>query len=913
MLKCSLRTYCIFTSASLAITALLTIKQTASASDIEADNKNQPTTKQVIEESENPHISEMDVDKDSLYFERDIRPLLKHHCFHCHGEDSSMEGGLDARLVHKLISGGDSGPAIVPGNHQESPLFLKIAAGEMPPGSVPLPPEDQKKLADWIDQGAKTSRPEPEAVGPDEFTEEERQHWSFQPIVKPALPSLPPTAISSNQPANPIDLFIQARLASHNESLSPEADRLTLIRRLSFDLVGLPPTIEQIDRFLNDTDPYAYDKLVDELLSAPEYGERWGRHWLDVAGYADSDGYTSKDFERKWAWKYRDYVIRSFNEDKPWNEFIIEQLAGDELLSPPYENLTGDEASKLIATGFLRMAPDGTADPEVVQDVARNDVMAETIKIVTSSLMGVTVGCAQCHTHRYDPITHTDYHRIRSIFEPAYNWKDWKLPAARLVSQWSSETREVASKIDAEVKQLQLEKDAELDALVEKTLTEELAKLPEDRRAAAKLAKETPVAERTDEQLQLIKEYPFLNVNRGSVYLYVADQLKGFNKKWNDKIAEVKNKRPAEDWIHCLTEVPGQAPLARLFARGDYQNPRDEVPPGDLSVLVADRTLPVKAEGIATSGRRLAFAQNLVDGKHPLVARVLVNRFWMHHFGQGIVASVGDFGFLGEKPTHPELLDWLAFEFMQNGWKLKPLHRLIVTSATYRQSSQRRPELDSFDPDNRLLGRMNLRRLEAEAIRDSILKVSGQLSPQKGGPPVPVALDEVGQVIIGVDTRDGAGRHTKPVQPIGEQEFRRSVYISVRRSMPLGVLEPFDAPLMSPNCEQRTVSTVAPQSLLMINSAFVVNQAEKFASQLKEHYPNNQEEMVTTLWRRTLGRMPTETEKSGALAFLETQRKEFEANPPTTLPKDANATAEHLALTSLCHALFSSTPFLYID
>ncbi|MDX1970781.1 MAG: DUF1549 domain-containing protein, partial [Planctomycetaceae bacterium] len=321
-----------------------------------------------------------------LVFERDVRPILKIHCFHCHGEEPELSGGLDARLVRLLVKGGESGAALVAGNHRESRLFQRISSGDMPPGDAKLTSGELQRIADWIDHGARTARPEPDALPEgDAFTEEERAHWSFQPIRRPSVPTTSHTAAQT-----PIDHFIAARLQLAQVTPSAETDRVTLIRRLSFDLLGLPPSPATIDRFIADDRPDAYERLVDEFLSSPAYGERWARHWLDVAGYADSDGYSSKDLERKWAWKYRDYVIRAFNNDKPWNEFLVEQLAGDELIAPPYENLTSDQAEKLIATGFLRMGPDGTGDGEGDQNVARNEVMAETIKIVSTSLLGLT-------------------------------------------------------------------------------------------------------------------------------------------------------------------------------------------------------------------------------------------------------------------------------------------------------------------------------------------------------------------------------------------------------------------------------------------------------------------------------------------------------------------------------------------
>lgn len=669
-----------------------------------------------------------------LHFENTVRPILKAHCWHCHGEEAELKGKLDARLVRLLIKGGDTGPSIVPGNHAGSLLYERIASGEMPPGEKKVSAEELQIIARWIDAGATTARPEPEQA-PEAgaiFSDEDRSHWAFQPIVKPAIPAVAQQELVKS----PIDAFLLKSLESHQLSFSPEADRETLLRRVWFDLVGLPPSPETMERFLADQSPEAWNKVVEELLSSPAYGERWARHWLDIAGYADSEGYTEKDAERAWAWKYRDYVIRSLNADKPFDQFLREQLAGDEMLAPPYENLTAEQADCLTATGFLRMSPDGTADGSVDQKVARNDVIAETLKTVSTSLLGLSVGCAQCHEHRYDPITQTDYYRLRALFEPAYDVDNWRNPGGRLISMWSAETRTAAAAVDAELADVSKRRTEELDRIVAETFDRELQKLPAEQQPLARAARETPADKRTPEQQQLIKEFPFLNVDRGSVYLYLPDRLTGFNKKWDDLTEETKKKRPADDYVMCLTEVPGTIPKTHLFARGDHQQPRQEILPGDLTILAHDGfQIAPDDESLPTSGRRLAWAKRLTNGQHPLLARVLVNRFWMHHFGQGIVTTPADFGLKGDRPSHPELLDWLAAEFMEHGWSLKHLHRLIVTSAAWRQSSVRRPEHDAVDPDNRLLAHMNVRRLEAEAVRDSILSISGQLNARMFGKP----------------------------------------------------------------------------------------------------------------------------------------------------------------------------------
>lgn len=834
---------------------------------------------------------------DPVQFESKVRPILKAHCWQCHGEEEELHGGMDARLVRFLLKGGESGAAIVPGDHAASLLYQRMASGEMPPGKKNISPEELNLVAQWIDAGAITQRAEPEALAVgDTFTDEERQHWSFQPITKPLIPDV----ANAELIRTPIDSFLLAKLESQGLSFGSEADRETLLRRIYFDLTGLPPSIEAIDRFAADESPEAWSKVIDELLGSIAYGERWGRHWLDVAGYADSDGYTTKDTERQWAWRYRDYVIRSFNADKPWDQFLIEQLAGDELLTPPYQDLTSDQADQLIATGFLRMCPDGTADGSVDKNVSRNDVMAEAIKVASTSLLGLTVGCAQCHAHRYDPISQADYYRLRSIFEPAYDVQNWRVPTGRLVSLWSAETRATATAVDAELADVAKNRTEELDVIVNDTFERELQKLPGDQQPLARAVRETEKDKRSPEQQQVIKQYPFLNVDRGSVYLYLPDRLNGFNKKWDALTEETKKKRPADDLVMCLTEVPGQVPVTKLFSRGDFQQPRQEIAPGELAVLNSSSlNIPGNAAEISTTGRRLKYAQHLTNGQHPLVARVLVNRFWMHHFGQGLVSTPGDFGIKGERPSHPELLDWLANDFMNEGWSLKRLHRMIVTSTAYRQSTVRRPELDAVDGDNRLLGRMNVQRLEAETMRDAVLALSGKLVDKPFGPPVPVSPDDVGQIVLAIDTRDSAGRPSGKVEPLGDEEFRRSIYVQVRRSMPLGVLEPFDLPRMTPNCEKRDASTNAPQSLLLMNNPFVIQQAEMFANRIRETAGTDLAAQVTLAWRMVFTRHPTEGDVQSGVEFL-------------TLP-DATPEIQAAALNHFCQALLSSNGFLYVD
>jgi mono/diheme cytochrome c family protein len=849
-----------------------------------------------------------------LTYEHDVRPILKAHCFACHGDEEKPKGGLDLRLVRTMTKGGASGEAIVAGRHEESLLWERVDAEEMPPGEKKLSATQKETLAAWIDQGAATARPEPAQLAPGAVvTEEERTFWSFRPIVRPD----PPRVRDQSLVHSPIDAFLLSRLEAQGLSFAPEAERRTLIRRVAFDLTGLPPDPADVEAFAADSEPDAYEGLVDRLLDSPRYGERWARHWLDVAGYADSDGYTPRDPARKYAWKYRDYLIRSLNADRPWDELVREQLAGDEMVAPPYEDLAPADLDRLIATGFLRTAPDGTGDRDTDPAMARNDVVAETIKIVSSAFLGLTVGCAQCHTHRYDPITQEDYYRFRALFEPALDPQHWRSPRERLISLWRAAERQRAAAVDAEVKQIDAERSAAIEELVQAVLQRELDAAPEELRAALRTARDTPRQKRSAEQNQLLKDYPRINVQPGNVSLYDAKAHRAILATYGKRIDEAQKRRPAEDYVQSLTEVPGQVPTTHVFARGDIAQPRQTVAPGELTVL-AEATgtpeIPVDDPEVPTTGRRLAYARHLTSGRHPLVARVLVNRVWLHHFGRGLVGTPADFGALGERPTHPELLDWLADEFMRGGWSVKRLHRLIVTSRAYAQSSRRTAALDAVDPENRLLGRMPVRRLEAEAVRDAMLAASGVLNVQMYGSPVPVTPDETGLVIVGLDNRDTAGRPVGKRQSLGALEFRRSLYIQVRRSLPLGLLETFDAPAMTPNCDRRASSTVAPQALLLMNNDFVMAQAEAMAARVVAEAGSDPAAQVRAAWRRALVEPPSAAQVASAVAFIARQRADLAANASSRQTQaDPNSDPARRALGSFCQALLSSNAFLYVD
>ncbi|MFM2167120.1 MAG: hypothetical protein RIS79_1491 [Verrucomicrobiota bacterium] len=859
----------------------------------------------------------------ALTFEKDVRPILKANCFHCHGEEGETKGGLDVRLARFLQKGGETGPAIIPGDAAKSHLIELVKAGEMPKGKNKLKERDIAILEQWIANGAKTARPEPEMLGPEHaFTDEERAWWSLQPVSRPTRKSL--------------DAFIEAKLTEKGLSFSREADPATFIRRASFDLLGLPPTPEEVQAFeaaciqfgqSGQTLPEAAVRaLIDRLLASPHYGERWGRHWLDAAGYADSEGFGEKDLERKWAWKYRDYVIHALNKDKPFDQFVQEQLAGDEMVPQPYKNLSADAIEKLTATGFLRMAPNGTG--EMNDAATQNANIADTIKMVGTSLYGLTIGCAQCHDHRYDPISQADYYRLRAVFEPGFDTKAWRSTQGRLVSLLTDAQSAESAKIEAEAKKLDAARLVTQEEFITEVLEKELLKAPEADRAALRTAYRTEVKKRSADQTKLLKAWPRINqLSAGSLYLYDttyktkhADTL----KKMTADATAVRAKKPVEEFVHAFTEVPKAKPdlipATFVFNRGNHDQPKDKVGPGELTVLAGQRKidLPEKDPKLTTSGRRLALANALTDGKHPLLARVMVNRVWMHHFGKGIVASPGDFGQLGSKPTHPELLDWLAGEFMRGGWSLKQLHRLIMTSRTYRQASTRDDKRDLIDPDNLYLSRMNVRRLEAETLRDSLLAISGKLNPKVGGAPVPVMFNEEGQVVIGIDTTDTAGRPTGKIIPLNGDEFRRSIYIQARRSRPLEMFATFDAPVMEPSCDARSVTTVSPQSLLLMNSATMRVHAQQFAQRVENEGGQELPDRVRLAWKLVHGKAASESDVQQSVEFVQAQTEYYKATP-TPLEVQLGAPAKtpgdpaFLGLTALCHALMSSNSLLYID
>ena len=938
-----------------------------------------------------------------VVYERDVRPILKAHCFHCHGEEGVKEGNLDLRLARFILAGGDSGPAVISGAATDSVLIERVSSGEMPPEDKNLSPLEIETLKAWIDQGAQTASPEPETISEQYFTEEESRFWAFQPIVKRAVPILNTERMLSS----PVDYFVLEKLRAKLLEFTDQAPREVLIRRLYFDLLGLPPSVDAVERFIKDERPDAYERLVDELLASPYYGERWGRHWLDVAGYADSEGYTDADTERQWAYAYRDYVIKSFNDNMPYDQFVTEQLAGDELTTRPYDNLTPDAKRRLIATGFMRMAPDGTGSGGIDQMVARNEAIADSINIMTTSLLGLTVGCARCHNHRYDPISQEDYYRLRAVLAPALDWQSWRPPSQRQISLYSQQDRDIKAAIEQRAQDATDARQKIVDQHIERTLSEELIKAPDDLKDPLRTAYRTPSAERTDDQVALLKEHPYIqNISAGSLYLYsrqrsrratdieaiadkleseaiadtqeeylegideplrgelktlldipenersdeqktrlseheallvTAETLKKFQPEITERVASyrqaakvcretdarkeldelqngisaIRDEIPREYFIRALTEPENHQPVTYLFKRGNHSSPSDEpIAPGEMEILQSKVSVEIPANNpdLSTSGRRLAYARHLTNDRHPLVARVMVNRIWYHHFGRAFVNSLGDFGQLGERPTHPKLLDWLSREFIESGWDIKHIHRLILTSYTYQQRSDRSAYLDQIDPDNRFYARQSVRRLESEIVRDAVIAVSGQSNNAMFGEAVPVMEDGVGQIVLGKENLDG---ERKPIKGdgLGALENRRSVYIQVRRSRPLAVLETFDVPSVAPNCTQRADSNVAPQALLLMNSDFIVKYSQLFAKHIQQAGGESLESQIAYAWKRAYGQEIATDVLKGFLDFQVMQKQEL-LQADSKLTSEA---AEETVLAMVCQALLASNQFIYVD
>jgi mono/diheme cytochrome c family protein len=846
-----------------------------------------------------------------LVTQHEVFPYLYTRCVVCHGA-RRQESGLDLRTAAAMLKGGKSGPAIVPGKPADSLILKKIHAKDMPPpkeliraGVRPMEAPEIALLTKWIEQGAVEFEiaPDVQTTDPDPLvSDDDRNFWAFKSPQKPAVPS---------GAASPIDAFVLRKLREHKLTPSPEAEKLVLLRRVAFDLTGLPPEWKDVERFLADDSDEWYAKVVDFYLDSPHYGERWGRYWLDLAGYADSEGKRSADPIRPHAWRFRDYVVRSLNDDKPYDRFLLEQLAGDELYDFKNAGTIDDEmGDALIATGFLRMAPDGTGS-DIVNSVAeRFEVVADEIETLGSAVLGLTLKCAQCHTHKYDPIPQRDYYRLVAVFQGAYDIYDWMKPvsvpnqskgdgvrrylpyvSARTMAEFEARVASFQPQFDAAQKKYD-----DLEAVYRsKFLDEKLKDLPEEIRADVKTAALADAAKRNEVQKYLVMKFIKRRASSSDLAKKYPE-LKKPKAERDKTVTDLRAQIGPTPVVRALWDR-GQPSPTWIFRRGEFTNPGDYVGPGVPSVLTDGRTpLDAKPPFEGSTGRRLAFAKWLTDPKNPLTARVFVNRVWYHHFGRGIVESLANFGRAGTPPTHPELLDWLAVSFMENGWSLKWLHRQIMTSSTYRQASLLWDESVARDADNRWLSRMPLRRLEAESVRDTLLAVSGKLDRNAFGNPDLVDVREDGLVTA------------KPTAA----GWRRTIYVQQRRKEIPTILEAFDLPQMNPNCVERPNSTVASQALHLLNNQMVRDLSVEFARRVENEVGSDRYRQVERAYQIALSREPTNDEKQLALETIEKLTAAWKTQPVD--PKnDDKVKPETRALAAFCHVVMNSAGFVFVD
>ena len=792
-------------------------------------------------------------------FATEIAPIFQRNCFACHGPKMQMSS-LRLDNGNAALSGGASGPVIKPGHSAESPLVLRIAGakgfGQMPPSGPPLTAEQVGLIRAWIDQGAiwpgvdaaHLTQPAPLRAS---------SHWAFQPIRSPQ----PPQVSDPSRVRNPIDAFILARLEREKIKPSPEASPTVLLRRLSLDLTGLPPTPEEMDSFVADHRPDAYERHVDRLLGSPHFGEKWARDWLDKARYADSDGYE-KDWFRPWAWRYRDWVVDAINSDMPFDEFTTKQIAGDLL---PHAT-TADR----LATGFNRNTltnREGGVDN--AQFRFENTVdRASTVGVVW---LGLSVGCAQCHNHKYDPIAQKDFYSLFAFFDNTEE-ADIDAPRAGELGPYLRSHREYEQKRRAllaeyHVPELQADWEQHLRAAIAEPgkftdwdLAWDVVKKLTEGGDGEKILL-TPVEKRAERDSEVLTTHFIRN------YFFAVGKKKADEAKFaelDQKLKALKAEYPQLSQAMTMEESSNPHP-SYLRVRGDYRTNGVQVSPALLPVLPQ----PAKKDNLT----RLDLANWLVSHDNPLPARVAVNRIWQELFGQGIVKSSDDFGTRGDKPSHPELLDWLAADFRDNGWSRKQIIRQIVLSSTYRQSSAVRPELQAIDPANTLLARQARLRLPAELIRDSVLSASGLLDTEMGGPsirpPQPAGVTE-----LGYGKKAGAGwDETK-----GAQRYRRGLYIQFQRSTPYPQLVNFDAPRSDVPVCKRERSNTSLQALNLLNDPVFVEAASTLAYRVVTDAPAPADRM-RLLFRLALGRGPDEKETRAMQSYLDQQSEMLKQHP----------------------------------
>ncbi|WP_020474814.1 PSD1 and planctomycete cytochrome C domain-containing protein [Zavarzinella formosa] len=794
------------------------------------------------------------------FYEKDVLPILKANCYKCHA-DGKLKGNFSLLTRAAILKGGDLGPAIDPKKIDDSILLKAINHKdmlEMPP-SGKLPAAQLDILTKWVKadlpmkdgQGA-SAHAEPKAGT---VTAESKNYWAYKPVARPAVPSVKNGAWV----ANPIDAFILSKLELKNLTPSKPADKLALVRRLYYDLIGLPPTPEQVDSFVNDQSPDAYEKLVDQLLASPHYGEKWGRHWLDVVRYGETNGYE-RDGPKPYVWRFRDYVIKSFNADKPYDQFIREQLAGDEI--------NPNDPDCVVATGYYRLGlwDDEPADREQAQYDEFDDYVATTAQ----TFLGMTMNCARCHDHKIDPIPQADYYRLLAFFRDvrqyggdrntrsSSNLTDITSPAIR--ATYEKELAERKAKIE------------KLKAEMERIENEAIKKMP---------AADQRASEGAERPLIIRKVPKYLSETNGPLYALTKSERQKLEK------LPLPHQELALSVNNCIVNPP----QTTIMVRGLPHVKGAPVTP-NFPEIISTNPAKIPAPKGKTAGRRIVLADWIASKDNPSTARVMANRIWQGHFGRGIVSTPNDFGKFGTPPTHPELLDWLASEFTAGDWKIKKLHKTILMSNTYRQTAVASEDGLKADPANFLLGRFSMRRLAAEEVRDSVLALSGQLNLKAGGESV---YPKIPKEILAGQSVPGQGWPTSPK----EEGNRRSVYVHIKRSLQVPVLAQYDQADADSSCPVRYTTTVPTQALGMINGEFTNEAATELANRLKKEAPNLEDQLRRAV-RLATGRTPTEAELKADLTFVK------------KLQTEAKLSAED-ALRQYCLMTLNLNEFVYVD
>jgi Protein of unknown function (DUF1553)/Protein of unknown function (DUF1549)/Planctomycete cytochrome C len=853
-------------------------------------------------------------------FKEKVHPILSTRCGSCHNDERKYSGfTLETRSG--FLSGGWHGPVVVAGKPDQSRLYRRVARLEktyMPMGisggpGEPLPAPELALIKEWIEGGAEWPEDQQSLAAEQArqtrlkdlrkledrpVTEEERRWWSFvKPVRRPV-----PTVKNPARVKNPIDAFVLAGLEAKGLIPAPRASRRTLIRRVYLDLIGMPPRPDEVETFEKDPAPDAYEKLINRLLDSERYGERWARHWLDVARFADSDGYEY-DRIRPNAWRYRDYVIRAFNQDKPYDRFILEQLAGDELPDRSHDSL--------VALGFCRNGP-FIGDMVLMQnEMTRQDELDDIVSTTSAAFLGVTMGCARCHNHKYDPLAQKDYYRMVSVFAPSVR-TNIPLAPAPLVEKYEKEVLAIDRQIDTLTQQIrQLHKPVR-DRLIEAKYKE----LPEPLQVAVK----TEPAKRTEAQRRQASQImTTIGVSEAALLEALSPEDRKKTEELKQQISELEKSKPLALPSAMAITDPTPTPANSYFLhRGSTLSKGSPMEPGPPLVLSAsgrEIVFPKPAPQAMTTGRRLALAQWIASKTNPLTARVMVNRIWQHHFGKGIVDTPNDFGKMGGAPSHPELLDWLATEFVRQGWSVKAMHRLILSSSTYQQASNFTNVANhKKDPQNQLLWKMPLQRLEGEIIRDSILAVSGGLNLKVGGPGVFPEVDA--GLIEGSPKENPAFLYQRwPVTKDGPELWRRSIYVTQMRTVTAPIMDLFDPPDFVTSCPKRNATTVAPQALQLLNNKFVMGQSALFAERLRNEVGKDTLEQINRAFRLSYGRPPDVMEMQASQSFLKKQaayhqglaaKLQEQGVDPAEIPEPDKA-----ALVDLCHSLFNSNEFVY--